>query len=105
MDQLSFDFTKPLEAFEAQKVSRAQRAYLAAKGLTAKNKREAMYAIDRSIYFATDSQRALLLDLGFVAHPQMTKGDAGIKISELLEKKKQKGVSFYHTSFAPLSFT
>ena len=61
-----------------------------------------MFMIDDFFHGATQKQRAILLDLGFIAPPKMKKTDAAVKIAELLEAKKQRGLSFRETSLLPL---
>jgi hypothetical protein len=100
--QMSFDFGATLGSMEQAGVSQFQAALLQSVGLSASNRREAMFMIDDFFHGATQKQRAILLDLGFIAPPKMKKTDAAVKIAELLEAKKQRGLSFRETSLLPL---
>jgi hypothetical protein len=60
-----------------------------------------MFVIDEDRYMASASQRAFLLDLGYKAEDRLTKVEASQLISLLIEKKKQKGLSFSELSIYP----
>lgn len=61
MEQMTFDFIKPLASMESRPVSKLQKLWLMSKGLTAQNRRHAMFMIDESRYLASRKPEGFLV--------------------------------------------